>query len=101
MASPEKYISKHTYIVTEKQAEVLNIIARANADGSFVDRHQIRDRVSYDPHINCIIFILRYMLAQKRIEIVGREKRLSGAGRICNTAVYKITGLGRSFIVAL
>lgn len=102
MATPEQYIANTTTPISDKQAEVLNVVARGNPDGSYVDRHQIRDRLSYDPHIQSVHFILRYMVAQKRIEIAGKELRQKkeGGARF-RTRVYRLTELGRSFISTL
>ena len=104
MATPEQYIPDLTNPLSEKQREVLHVIARGNADGSAVDRDQLMSRLSYAPTMNCVIFILRYMVAQNRVVKVGIERRLrsnkQGHLRYHNVATYRITSLGRSFISA-
>lgn len=101
MATPEQYISNSTRPISMKQAEILNVIARGNPDGSYVDRHQLRDRLSYNPHVQSVHFSLRYMVAQKRVEVAGKELRthekFTGSFQ---TRIYRITELGRLFISA-
>ena len=97
--SPEQGVANVTRAISYKQAEILNIIARGNSDGSYVDRHQIRNRLSYDPHIQSVHFALRYLFAQGRIEIVGKEVRVSTHVEVnCKTRVYRISELGKLFI---
>ena len=100
MATPEQYISNTTQSISMKQAEILSAIARCNADGTYLDKNQLREVLSYKPNRDAVTFSLRYMLAQKRIEVAGREKRLSSSNQKKTMKTYRITILGRSFISA-
>lgn len=102
MATPEQHIANKTNPISKKQAEVLSVIARGNPDGSHVDWHQIRERLSYNPKLDAVRFILRYMIAQRRVEALDLELRQKqDTGIRFKTRVYKVTELGRSFISAL
>lgn len=81
-----------------RQFETLCVISRGNDDGSYVDRYQIRNRLSYSPDVQAVHFSLRYLVAQGRAEIVGKVYRLNKNGARFKTRVYKVTELGMSFI---
>ena len=101
MATPEQYIPNTTNPLSDKQTEVLHVIARGNPDGSPVDAYQLQARLSYQPKMDSVKFILRYMVAQKRVKVVGKEKRIRPeTQRAYQTPVYAVTELGRSLIYA-
>jgi len=100
MATPEQYITDNPRPVSEKQIEVLRIIARGNPDGSPVDMWQILERVSYPATSNTIRFILRYMRAQGRIKVAGMFDRPCGESKsmVRSLKTFIITDLGLMLI---
>ncbi|MBE0438051.1 MAG: hypothetical protein IBX56_19910 [Methylomicrobium sp.] len=100
MAAPEKYIFPYSTSISEKQIEVMSVIARGNPDGGYVDVYQILERVSYTESLGAVKFILRYMMAQKRVEKAGkaRRERLWGEGKrgvyFRPLTVYRLTQKG-------
>jgi len=61
--------------ITPYMREVLRVVIRANADGSFCDLDQIIDRVGYHTTKQSIQFTIRAMIAKGLIIKKGREKR--------------------------
>jgi len=100
MATPEKYIAPCSTLISEKQLEILSIVARGNPDGSYVDTFQVLERASYTDSLEAIRFILRYMIAQGRIERADYAERSREWGRggrgvhSRKTPVFKITDNG-------
>ena len=99
MATPEQRMSERPASLSLKQASVLKVIARGNPDGTPVTRKQILERINYEAKMDSVVFILRYMLAQKRItkakmgdlpESIRWDKD--------SVVVYTITDTGRMLI---
>ena len=61
--------------LTEKQLEVIRVIAEANTDGTPADLDEILERVSYKPTKQAIQFSIRALIEHGLIEKVGSENR--------------------------
>lgn len=81
--------------LTQKQVEVLRVIAAGNTDGTDADLDEILERVSYKPTKQAIQFSIRALIEHGLIEKTGAEKR-RGRKRVLITA----TALGKHFAAA-
>lgn len=78
--------------LTDKQLEVLRVIAEANTDGTLADLDEVIERVSYKPTKQAIQFSIRALVGHELIEKQGAEKR---RGR--NRVLLAVTPLGLHF----
>lgn len=78
--------------LTDKQLEVLRVIAEANTDGTLADLDEVIERVSYKPTKQAIQFSIRALIGHELIEKRGAEKR---RGR--NRVLLAATPLGVHF----
>jgi len=93
--TPEQGVPFSTRQPSPQQIEILSIVARGNSDGSQVDKAQVLERVSFTNKQNNVWFIMRYMLAQGRIERVDMVKRYHGKRKV---RTFGVTKLGRHLI---
>lgn len=75
--------------VTEKQMQIMNVIVKANEDGSFVDMDQLLERIPYETTKDSMQFSLRALISHKLITKGERESR-RGRSRV----IIKPTELG-------
>lgn len=81
--------------LTDKQLEVLRVIAERNPDGSLADLDQVIERASYKPTKQAIQFSIRALVGHKLIVKEGSEHR---RGRI--RVLLSTTPLGDHFHLA-
>jgi len=80
--------------VSPKQMEILRIVARGNGDGSQVDKKQVLQRVTFTTNQNNVWYIMRYMMAQGRIERSELVKRYKGMRTV---RTFRVSDKGRYF----
>lgn len=78
--------------LTQKQTEILSIVAKGNADGTLADLDEVIARASYKPTKQAIQFTIRALVEHGLIEKRGQEKR-----RNRMRVVFGVTDLGRHF----
>jgi DNA-binding MarR family transcriptional regulator len=81
--------------LTDKQLEVLRVIAEANPDGTLADLDEVIERAAYKPTKQAIQFSIRALIGHELIEKRGAEKR---RGR--NRVLLAVTPLGQHFHAA-
>ncbi len=64
-------------ILTDKQANVLDVIIKANTGGSFCDLDEVIQRVFYATNKPSIQFIIRNLIGKGLIEKKATQKRRS------------------------
>ena len=80
--------------LTPKQVELLNIIQKANPDGTLIDMDELLERASYKPTKESMHFSIRALIVRGLIEKGDREKR-----RHAVRATFRILPLGQHMII--
>ncbi len=81
--------------LTQKQIDLLSVIARGNEDGTSCDLDQIVERCAHHPSKQSLQFSLRALINHGLIERQGTERRRNAKRRLIG-----ITPLGQHFAAA-